>query len=654
MIEFGSDLLTDFEAVSQREWLETNGIGGYAASSLCGANQRRYHGLLVASTRPPLGRMVLLSKFEEAVTIDGATFEISCNQYPGVIAPKGYQFLKHFELNPFPVWTFEIDGIEIKRSVFMIHGENTTVCRWSVDKRSIPARPDYKLELKPLLAFRDHHHLRHEDAVFDKDYAVSPNLVSVSPLSQMPILYFSHNATDITSQGYWYRNFEYGLEKERGFDYHEDLFQPFSMTFDLRHEALVIVSTEPKEIKSVDDLEKSELSRRGFLVGHAGAKDDLTSQLLLASDQFIVSRGDGKTVIAGYPWFSDWGRDTMIALNGLTISANRPDIARSILGEFSMHISYGMLPNRFPDLGETPEYNTVDATLWFFEAIRAYAEKTGDLAFVRDELYEKLVNIIEWHIHGTRYGIHVDTDGLLFAGEIGTQLTWMDAKVGDRVITPRMGKPVEIQALWYNALRIMESFAKNFGDGNGVKLYSPMADMANSSFNGQFWNEDEECLFDVVNGDTKDASVRPNQILAVSLPHTMLPVDRAGKVVEKVEAELLTPVGLRSLSPKDPAYCPIYIGAPQVRDAAYHQGTVWAWLIGPFVDAYRRVHRDSSDTNKRMEQLIDGFSAALVQAGVGQVSEIFDGDAPHHPRGCPAQAWSVAELLRTSKNRNQD
>ncbi|MCY7374472.1 MAG: hypothetical protein LH472_00665, partial [Pyrinomonadaceae bacterium] len=395
----------------------------------------------------------------------------------------------------------------------------------------------------------------------------------------------------------------------------------------------------------VENLEKAEIERRENLIKIAAANDDFTKQLVLAADQFIVSRGAGKTIIAGYPWFSDWGRDTMIALNGLTLATNRAEIARQILLEFSRHISQGMLPNRFPDAGDEPEYNNVDATLWYFEAIRAYVEKTKDYDFVRKKLYEKLVNIIVWHVQGTRFQIKVDeADGLLDAGEAGVQLTWMDAKIGDLVVTPRTGKAVEIQALWYNALCVMADFAGIFGDWTDEQKYLELAEKAKVNFNRIFWNETENCLFDVIDGENRDASVRPNQIFAISLPHRILDdEEKSRQVVEKVETELLTPVGLRSLSPKDSRYCPIYIGSPFERDSSYHQGTVWAWLIGGFVDAHRKVFPENKT---RVEEILNGFKTHLDEAGGGQISEIFDADAPHNPRGCPAQAWSVAEVLR--------
>ena len=326
------------------------------------------------------------------------------------------------------------------------------------------------------------------------------------------------------------------------------------------------------------------------------------------------------------------------------------EIAKSILTEFSKHISEGMLPNRFPDAGETPEYNTVDATLWFFEAIRAYAEATADYDFVRDALYEKLVNIIDWHVQGTRYQIHVADDGLLYSGEAGVQLTWMDAKIGDWVVTPRTGKAVEIQALWYNALCVMSDLASRFGEAEQSTNFTKMAATAKMSFNDQFWNAQENCLYDVIDGDERDRSVRPNQVFAVSLPNAIVDPERARAIVDRVEAELLTPVGLRSLSPRDPRYVGVYIGSPLERDSSYHQGTVWGWLIGPFVDAYRKVHAGERGLNKRIAGILAGFESHLADGAVGQVAEIFDADAPHRSRGCAAQAWSVAEILRVTQN----
>ncbi len=644
MIKLDRNACTNFDAAASFEWLETNGTGGFAMGTVSGANTRRYHGLLTAATRPPLGRVTLLSKFEETLIIDSERYELSANQFPERVHPTGFRFLTEFRLDPFPIWIFEVNSIRIEKSVFMPNGFNSVVCRWTflnarTNQRSV------QLELRPLLSFTDYHHLQHADNKFDGSFNSREDVVTVKPYPNLPELNFSHNAIAIEATGHWYQNFELTIEKERGFDFYEDLFQPFAMHFDLNTSptADVVASADLEVETNVDKLEKAELIRRNDLVRLAGGKTDLQKQLALAADQFLVARGNGQTVIAGYPWFSDWGRDTMIALPGLTLATGRSAIARNIILEFSKHISEGMIPNRFPDAGEIPDYNTVDATLWYFEAIRAYAETTGDHDLVQEVLYEQLADIIAWHVRGTRYNIHADTDGLLFAGSPDLQLTWMDAKIGNLVITPRTGKPVEIQALWYNALRIMADFATRFGHDQDLQRFDAMADLAKLSFNGLFWNEAEQCLFDVVENGHRDGSVRPNQIFSISLAHPVLNKEHWQAVVEKVEKELLTPVGLRSLSPKDPTYVPTYIGSPFDRDSGYHQGTVWGWLIGPFVDAYRKVHIDDETA---IANMLAGFEQHLAEAGLGTASEIFDGDAPHTPRGCPAQAWSVGELLR--------
>jgi predicted glycogen debranching enzyme len=644
MLSFNKQICTDFEAASSREWLETNGIGGFASGTISGANTRRYHGLLTAATRPPLGRVTVLSKFEEVLEIGGRQFELSTNQFAGGVAPQGYLFLAGFKLDPFPIWTYAIDDIEIEKKLFMVNGSNATVCRWSISKGSADQA---KLMVKPLLSFVDYHSLQHQSPQIVFSYRVTEKTVSVTANDQMPSLHIHHNGADIEDTGYWYNAFAYSIEEERGFDFTEDLYQPFTMKFDLSNgQATLMASTDDTAEMDYAVLEMAEIERRKTLIDKAGTKSEFEKQLVLAADQFIVARGSGETVIAGYPWFSDWGRDTMISLPGLTLATGRPEIARNVLLEFAEHISDGMLPNRFPDAGDQAEYNTVDATLWYFEAVRAYVDETGDSEFVRENLYEKLADIVARHLHGTRYNIHVDTDGLLFAGDEDVQLTWMDAKIGDLVITPRTGKPVEIQALWYNALNVMADFAKSFKDKIDEARYRAMADLCKLSFNGVFWNEVEECLFDVVENGDRDGSIRPNQIFAVSLSHSMLDAERSAKVLAKVESELLTPVGLRSLSPNDDRYCPIYIGSPFARDSAYHQGTVWGWLIGPFVDAYRKVNGGDKVTEKRVAEILSGFESHLTEAGIGQISEIFDADPPFKPRGCFAQAWSVGEVLR--------
>jgi predicted glycogen debranching enzyme len=643
MISFDADICSNYDASSGREWLETNGVGGFASGTIAGANTRRYHALLTAATKPPLGRVSMLSKFEETLFIDGKRFELSTDKFPGTVYPEGYKLLRSFRLDPFPIWIFDVDGIEVEKRVFMPHGKNAVVCSWRIANLDMLTGRQISLELRPLLSFVDYHHLQHTNDEFDGEFKSASGVVTLRPYSELPSLFFTHNAAKIEKSGFWYRNFEYAIEKERGFDYSEDLFQPFVLKFALPDPAHVIAASGDPFSSDVAELENAEIARRKALIERADTKDDLVRNLVLAADQFIVERGDGNTVIAGYPWFSDWGRDTMIALNGLTLATGRHEIARRIIVEFSGHISRGMLPNRFPDEGEEADYNTVDATLWYFDAIRAYLDATSDLELIEGEIYAKLAGIIDWHLRGTRFNIHVDTDGLLYAGDEGVQLTWMDAKIGDLVITPRTGKPVEIQALWYNALKIMADLALRCGKQADLRRFNEMAELCKQSFNAGFWNENERCLFDVIETTQRDASVRPNQIFAASLKYSMLDEERARLVVDKVEADLLTPVGLRSLSPRDPRYCPVYIGAPFDRDSAYHQGTVWAWLIGGFVDGYRRVYPDRKD---RVREIVDGFRLHLTEAGVGQISEIFDAESPHAPRGCFAQAWSVAELLR--------
>ena len=649
MIRFERETWRDLEAALRREWLETNGLGGFASSTIVGLNTRRYHGLLVAATKPPVGRLVLLSKLEETLLIDGRRFNLSVNRYPGVIHPQGFQYLKQFRLDPFPVFTYEIKGIEIKKSVFMIHGENSTVIHYELRKNNRPEVPkNLRLEIHPLIAFRDYHGTTHENGAIDPAVQERSGLASVTPYQGSLSLHLAHNAIELRKTGDWYRNFEYDAERERGLDYSEDLFSPFVLCFDLRLrcQASIIASTEERDVAQVVEYRWAETSRRRELRAASPIEDSFAQSLAAASDQYLVSRGNEKTVIAGYPWFGDWGRDTMIALPGLTLPTGKYEVARSILRTFAKHVDQGMLPNRFPDAGETPEYNTVDATLWFFEAARAYLSYTGDLEFVRDELYPVFVDIISWQARGTRYGIKVDDSGLLASGELGIQLTWMDARVGDWVVTPRRGKPVEIQALWYNALCIMEDLANRFGNQVARNGYRHMAAVAQWSFNRLFWNEKLNCLYDVVNGGPPDPSIRPNQIFAVSLPHSMLGQDRARKVVQKVEEHLLTPFGLRSLAPSDPQYRGSYSGGPADRDGAYHQGTVWPWLLGPFITAYVKANGRSEEARRQAQAWLSSLESHLAEAGLGHVSEIFEGDAPHRPCGCIAQAWSVAEILR--------
>ena len=611
MMQFDASSCTNLDIASSREWLETNGLGGFASSTICGLNTRRYHGLLVAALQPPTSRYVLLSKMEETFVLNGRSFELSVNRYPGTIHPAGHLLLSCFRQDPFPTFTWQIEDIELHKTVFLVHGENTVVVRYLLRAQGAAARHQCSLHVRPLVAFRDFHQLTQQNDALNQWVEQQPGLARIQPYADLPPLFFAHDAESCEPGGSWYSRFQYSIEQERGLDFEEDLFQPFALHFDLarRIQATVIASTSPQDAASAPDLRNAEWDRR-------------KRSSSPVADRFLVRRGSGKSVIAGYHWFADWGRDTMIALPGLFSGPAQRDAAREILLQFAAVLSQGMLPNRFPDQGETPEYNTVDATLWFFEAIRACLLASGDSEFVRRKLFPAMQEIMRWHFNGTRFGIRVTDDGLL---QHGPQLTWMDARVDGQDVTPRAGKAVEVQALWYNALRIM-------ADLDPASLYSEIARHAKESFARLFWNG--TYLYDCLNPDgSPDSSLRPNQIFAVCLHYKVL--DDAGKaaaVLAVVEKHLLTPFGLRTLSPEDPRYRGRYEGCAATRDASYHQGTVWPWLLGPFAAA-----RGDQSLLKPLRDYRDG-------PGLGNLPEIFDGDEPYLPRGAIAQAWSSAAL----------
>lgn len=655
-----------------REWLETNGIGGFASSSVVGCNTRRYHAVLCAATQPPLGRMVLVNKADETLTVGERSFDLGCNQYPGAIYPNGYQFLRDFALDPLPRWTYVIpqaavsqqQDIVLQKTVWMPYERNTTVIRYE-----LLSGDGVSLRVHPFITGRDYHHIQRYNSNFNthceraEDEFESCH-ITLQPYSDCPPIRFMLDG-EFREGGAWYYSFEYAIERERGLDFQEDAYCPGAFVWHLtpgQPATLVISAEAPTDLTAAlapthTKSRATEITRRQQLSNFAGIQATATQQperaqfaarLARGADQFIAQRREDKlhTVLAGYPWFSDWGRDTMIALPGLCLTTQRYDLAASILQSFAKSVSQGMIPNRFPDAGETPEYNTVDATLWFFHAAACYLERSSDWDTIH-QLYPTLRDCIEWHIRGTRYGIHADpTDGLLHSGEPGTQLTWMDAKVGDCAFTPRVGKPVEIQALWYNALRTMLDFAGRADDADTKKLCGDWSRQAKANFQNLFWNDAANCLYDCVDGDCKDGAIRPNQILTVSLPHRLISADHEQRVVNVAQRELLTPHGLRSLSPRDSQYRGIYIGNQWERDSAYHQGTVWGWLIGPFLSAYLRVNHSSGAAKVQAREWIAPLLTHLDEAGLGSISEIFDGDAPHTPRGCFAQAWSMAEVLR--------
>jgi len=652
MIHFDERICRSLEAAEGREWLETNGLGGFASSTITGMNTRRYHGLLVAAVRPPTERVLLLSKLEETLIINGERFDLATNRYQETtIHPSGFLLQTSFRLDPFPIFTYAAGQAVIEKSVFMLHDENTTVVRYRFHAPQEDGRAT--LELRPLVAFRDYHSMKHEDAAAVWPLDIESGLVRLAPRGENRTqLFLAYPpAASLHIEGVWYKQFAYSEEKARGFDFREDLFNPGALTFNLQGETDtvdIIASTERHEAREAQLFETQERRRRQAITESVGSSDEYVQALRVAADQFIVRRRqDLRSVIAGYHWFTDWGRDTMISLAGLAFATGQFDTAREILLAFAEVLNEGLIPNRFSDSGEQPEYNTVDGTLWFVHAIGEFLRRGQDEQFVRRYLYERLKEIISWHERGTHYGIHVATDGLLRAGQAGIQLTWMDAKVGDYVVTPRTGKPVEIQALWYNALRTLEEIAGRFGDDAVRTHCRALAEGMRASFNGQFWNEAANCLFDYIDDNGKaNPAIRPNQIFAVSLPHQLVTGERARRIVEVVESELLTPYGLRSLSPHALDYRGRYEGDAFSRDTAYHQGTVWAWLMGPFITAYLKVYGRSHGSLAAARSFLRAFRSHLSEAGLGQVSEIFDGDPPHTPRGCIAQAWSVAELLR--------
>lgn len=649
-----------FEVIKSREWLVTNAIGGYASSTVSGMNSRRYHGLLVAATAPPIGRLVMLSKLEEALIIDGERIELSTNVYgDDVVHPSGFKHLKDFRLDPFPVSTYSCSGCTIEKSIFMIRGENTTVIEYVLTDPG--EAKDISLEVRPLIAFRDYHATTHENGDLNGSYVETPGSIRLKPYSGLPDLFLAHNADEVLKDGYWYRNFEYQEERSRGLDHREDLFSPLAFRTSLNGKIrfTIIASTEERLVTNAVGYRRAEIRRHDLTrYKHRSqfGNSELIPMLERAAEQFIVARPPFKTVIAGYHWFADWGRDAMISLPGLLLSTSQPDAAKEILLQYLKYIHGGMLPNRFPDQGETPEYNTVDATLWFFEAIWQYLNFRSDaewrdeaLKLIQQGFYPALKSIVNFHLAGTLYGIHADNEGFLWAGDNTTQLTWMDAKVGEIAITPRAGRPVEIQALWYNALCILEEFGREFGDQTGADYYSGVARKLRSNFERVFWNEDGRCLYDVAGEGTVDAAVRPNQVIVTSLRHCLLSKQRALQILKVVEQELLTPYGLRTLNKDNPQYRGTYQGDVWSRDSAYHQGTVWPWLAGPFFSAKIRFADDVEKALLEAQAWLDRFSDHLKDAGLGQVSEIFDGDDPHQARGCIAQAWSVAELLRLAK-----
>jgi predicted glycogen debranching enzyme len=635
----------------EAEWLEADGLGGFASGTVGGFRTRRYQALLLTAVNPPTDRFVLVNGVEACIETPRGRFALSTQHYaPDVLHPDGHSRIAEFSCEPWPHWIFELEGgLRIEQELFGPRGQSVVAMRWRV----LDASAESSLFVRLLMSGRDYHSLHRENAGFRFDPERTPSSLVWRQYDGVPPTAVTTNG-DYVHEPAWYRNFLYRQEQERGLDCVEDLASPGTFRWKLSEtDAVMILSAEganPYRDSAADPgtlyakMREDERMRR---------ETSFREPLDRAADSYIVRRGQGRTIIAGYPWFTDWGRDTFISLRGLCLSRGRHEIARDILVDWAKTVSEGMLPNRFPDRGEQPEFNSVDASLWYIIAVDEYLRRTNaghrprrnTPDAVETTLRDAVQQILDGYYRGTRYGIHGDDDGLLACGVSGVQLTWMEVKIGDWVVTPRIGKPVEVEALWLNALAIGARF-----DAKWQSIF----DRGLSSFRSKFWNKDARALFDVVDNDhvagSADATIRPNQIFAVGgLPLTLVDREQAVAIVETVESQLLTPVGLRSLSPSSLHYVGHYRGGVRERDSAYHQGTVWPWLLGPFVDAWVRV-RGNSDVARQSarERFVTPVFERLNSAGIGHIAEIADGDAPNTFRGCPFQAWSLGELIRLS------
>ncbi|MCX4144200.1 amylo-alpha-1,6-glucosidase [Paraburkholderia madseniana] len=664
------------------EWLEADGFGGFASGTVGTLRTRRYHALLLTATRAPGGRVVLVNGVEAWLEADGQRYPLSMQRYvPDVIYPDLTASLLAFDTDPWPTWRLQLDPQKtLIAEVFVSKATRETVLRWRLEgSEAASGAGAFTLKVRPLLSGRDYHALHHENSAFNFNVQTSSDQACTSwqPYGDLPVVNAATNGVYAHAPD-WYRNFCYVRERERGLDFSEDLATPGVFSFNLADgEAVMILSasiacsasvsepssvsaSEPAGRKAVADYAAESAGTGNRVTKPAGVnlaphatelanieqqrRSALGSRLQRSADAYLVARNEGRTILAGFPWFTDWGRDTFIAMRGLLIATGRLDEAEAILLEWSRTLSEGMLPNRFPDYGDTPEYNSVDASLWFVVAVHDYLATNHAKAGTRTRLQQAVEIILTGYTNGTRFNIKASTDdGLLSAGVPGVQLTWMDAKVGDWVVTPRIGKPVEVQALWINALRIAATWNRQ---------WQQPADRALQAFHERFTDPSTQTLVDNVDMDfvkgVVDRSIRPNQIFAVGgLPFPLLEDAAARAVVDQVEAHLLTPLGLRTLAPSDPAYRGHYGGTPLERDGAYHQGTVWPWLLGPFVEAWLRVHGAEPDARTQAKaRFLDPLYAHLDHAGLDHLSEIADGDAPHTPAGTPFQAWSLGELLR--------
>ena len=635
----------DSDRALSLEWLETNGCGGFASGTVAGANTRRYHGLLVVASPPEYHRYVLVNHLEEWLHLDGCAVSISTNLYPGVIHPQGYRHCVSFSSTPWPTWIFTFNDQEVSREIFCVWGQSTVVVRW---KLLTPTTDAIELRVRPKLTGRDYHALHHENGGLSDVAVITEKRVTWQPYHSLPAVHCLHTGTYHHAPD-WYRQVQLPLEQERGLDFLEDWWSPGELQFDLEpgREQILVLTSELVDGIQPGELIRTERASRIRRRTVTKRPDRFAEALRQAAGAFFVRQGSRQTVIAGYPWFTDWGRDTFISLPGLFLVTGRYEAAWHVIESFIPFVSEGMVPNRFPDLGQDPEYNTIDASLWFIHTVDRYLVYSKDRKRVRAVAWPAIKQILDGYRQGTRYNIKMDVDGLIAGGMPGTQLTWMDAKIGEWVVTPRYGKPVEIQALWIRALQVGSQLAAKFGERDYAADCRRDRARAVRSFRQRFWYEDGQYLYDVIDGpEGDDTSMRPNQVYAMSLCDDLLTNEQATQTLRVVKAHLLTSVGLRTLSPQDRRYRPRYEGGPRERDCAYHQGTVWPFLLGPFVTAWVSTFGRTTKSKREARSFLNGIEASLRDTCLGHVSEIFDGDDPHAPRGCPAQAWSLAEPLR--------
>lgn len=648
------DALTPMSVGVQKEWVLTNGIGGYAGSSVTGAHARKHHGYLIASLHPPVERFVILSKINECLIRSSEKIDFTVEQYladDGSTAyRKGIEYLNSFTYDGLVHFTTKAPEFTMKKTLAFEHGKNTISISYDIQNDGESAT----LVLTPLFNYRVHHEASTVDTLkFDTTYEQPEIRLVPQQNKDVTIRLFTDDGTVVPCEEKYTTGMQLQKELDVESDALDDNYTPYQIEFPLdagcRKKISIVCTIEDVYEKDAFATAAAEMARFDALEKKAGYHDELAETLTIAADHFLAYRQSTglMTVLAGLPWFTDWGRDTMIALTGLTLSTGRYHDARDILTTFARYVHHGMVPNMFPDEGTAPLYNTADASMWYFYAVGKYLDYTGtpeDYAFVQETIYPKLKEIIAAYEHGTDFSIYMEEDGLIHAGSGLDQVTWMDVRVGDWVATPRHGKPVEINALWYHALCLMEEWATRFGEDGSH--YAALAAHAKESFAKEFWNEKDGCLYDVVDGLEGDATLRPNQIYAVSLPHRMLDADKEKKIVDKVYEKLYAKTGLRSLSPDDKEYHPTYEGCLDKRDHAYHQGTSWGFLLGGFLTAYVHVYGTSKEVIKQADAMLDATREQFYHGCIGSIAEIFDGDEPHTSRGCYAQAWSVGEILR--------